>query len=330
MNATTDEGPREFCESCGFNSDLYDRVDTISSQRIVPKVLAAAADGLEPSAVSARPDDTTWSIVEYVDHVREVVFGNRMAIELARDEPGVDLGDPPEMGISPIQKSVELPAALKAVENEYEQMEGLLRGLADKDWQSAAVFGGKPHSVGWFARHVLHDGLHHLADIGSVRQRLGYGPRPRTGSVRALHVSSGGVPKNSVDEAHITGHGLDGDAQADRRHHGRPVQAVCLWSTEVIEALQAAGHPIHPGAAGENITLDGLDWSELLPGSRITVGAVPLLISAHAIPCAKNAQWFSDRDFNRILHDRSPGSSRLYAIPLTTGTVAVGDVAATG
>lgn len=329
MSSTTHEGSREACASCGFDSDLYNRADTISSQRIVPKVLAASTEGLEPSVVSARPDDATWSIVEYVDHVREVVFGNRMAIELARNEPGVDLGDPPDMGITSIQKTLELPTALEGVESEYEQLEGLLRGLADDDWRSTAILSGEPHSVGWFARHVLHDGLHHLADIGAVRQRLGYRPRPRTGSVRALHVSSGGVPKSAISEAHITGRGVEGDTQADRRHHGRPVQAVCLWSTEVIESLQAAGHPIHPGAAGENITLDGLDWSELLPGSRITVGAVPMLISAHAIPCAKNAQWFSDRDFNRILHERNPGSSRLYAIPLSAGTVRVGDKVAT-
>ncbi len=51
-----------------------------------------------------------------------------------------------------------------------------------------------------------------------------------------------------------------------------------------------------------------------------------MLVSAHAIPCAKNAQWFSDRDFKRILHERYPGFSRLYAIPLGSGTVTVGDI----
>lgn len=74
MITETHEGPREVCETCGFDSDLYNRADTISSQWVIPKVLAAAAEGLEPSAVSNRPDDTTWSIAEYVDHVREAVF----------------------------------------------------------------------------------------------------------------------------------------------------------------------------------------------------------------------------------------------------------------
>lgn len=98
----------------------------------------------------------------------------------------------------------------------------------------------------------------------------------------------------------------------------------------MIETLQAAGHPIHPGAAGENVTIGGLDWSELRPGVRVTVGRVPMVISAHAIPCAKNARWFSDRDFNRILHDRNPGCSRLYAIPLAAETITVGDAVTVG
>jgi MOSC domain-containing protein YiiM len=50
-----------------------------------------------------------------------------------------------------------------------------------------------------------------------------------------------------------------------------------------------------------------------------------MLISAHAVPCAKNGQWFNDRIFNRILHSEHPGSSRLYAIPLGSGEVSIGD-----
>ena len=93
----------------------------------------------------------------------------------------------------------------------------------------------------------------------------------------------------------------------------------------MIAALRADGHPIGAGNAGENITVAGLDWAALRPGVRIDIGPVPMLISAHAVPCSKNAQWFSDRDFNRILHDQHPGSSRLYATPLDSGDVTVGD-----
>lgn len=93
----------------------------------------------------------------------------------------------------------------------------------------------------------------------------------------------------------------------------------------MIAALVAEGHPIAAGNAGENITVSGIEWAALRPGALITVGSVPMLVSAHAIPCAKNAQWFVDRNFKRMLHDDHPGFSRLYAIPLGSGTVTVGD-----
>ncbi len=316
---------RESCQQCGFDSDLYDRADTISSQMVIPALLEAAAEGLGAADLGARPNKTTWSIVEYIDHLREVVFGNRFAIEMALSSPGVDLGDPPETALSGGAKQLDLATVLDGVRTEYQLMRELLLGLDELQWQVAATLEGEPRTVGWFARHVLHDGLHHLGDIGRIRHGFGHGAKTETGAVSGLHISDGGVPKRPVDSVVVGPAGVHGDSQADRLHHGRPVQAVCLWSAEVIAQLQAEGHPIAAGSAGENITVEGIDWVHLRPGARIRVGAVPMLVSAHAIPCAKNAQWFSDRSFNRILHDEHPGSSRLYAIPLGSAAVFVGD-----
>ena len=251
--------------------------------------------------------------------------GNRLAIELALAEPGVDLGEPPKSVVAADPEPLVRQATLDALSAEYRLMEDLLAGLTDEQWQLGAVLAGRRHAVGWFGRHVLHDGIHHLADIGRIRHRIGSGARTQHGHVAALHVSDGGVPKRAVDAVTITGRGVEGDKQADRRHHGRPVQAICLWGSDVIEELRGEGHPIAPGAAGENVTVGGIDWSGLLPGSRLDVGGVPMLISAHAIPCGKNARWFHDRDFSRIHHERHAGASRLYAIPLTAGEVSVGD-----
>jgi MOSC domain-containing protein YiiM len=72
-----------------------------------------------------------------------------------------------------------------------------------------------------------------------------------------LSRSDGGVPKHSTDHVTVGFRGVDGDRQATRAHHGSPWQALCLWSREVIDALVAEGHPIAPGAAGENVTIAG-------------------------------------------------------------------------
>jgi len=319
------EQARESCAQCGFDSHLYDRADIISSQTIIPAVLRAAAEGLDREVLATRPDDATWSIVEYVDHVREVAFGNRFAIESALASPGVDLGGAPDTALQTGQKDIDFATALDQMRDEYQLLHEVLQGLDDAQWRAGVTVAVELHTVEWFGRHVLHDGIHHMADIGPIRHRLGHGAASVTGAVVSLNVSEGGVPKQPVESAVVGPRGVGGDSQADRRHHGRPVQAVCLWSEDVILRLIEEGHPIAAGAAGENITLAGVDWAELRPGARIDVGPVPMLISAHAVPCAKNAQWFTDRDFNRISHERHPGSSRLYAIPLGSGKVSVGD-----
>ncbi|MEM8924804.1 MAG: MOSC domain-containing protein [Actinomycetota bacterium] len=325
----TDQGPgdapSEECAQCGFDSRLYNRADTISSQRAIASVLGAAVEGVGDESLHRRPDASTWSIIEYLDHVREVVFGNRMAIEMARADPGVDLGNAPESGGVGAPRNLRLQAVLEGLTEEYRRMAALLAGLDAAEWDLTVRLDGRPHGVGWFARHVLHDGLHHLHDVGRIRHRMGLGAPTGSGAVIGLYRSDGGVPKQPVERVAISGRGLDGDAQADRRHHGRPLQAVCLWGGDVIDRLRADGHPIHPGAAGENITIGGIDWSALRPGARVDVGHVPLLISAYAIPCAKNARWFADGDVARIRHERNPGMSRLYAIPLAPGRVEVGD-----
>jgi MOSC domain-containing protein YiiM len=122
---------------------------------------------------------------------------------------------------------------------------------------------------------------------------------------------------------------VEGDVQAARVHHGRPWQALCLWSAEVIDAFAADGHPIAFGSAGENVTIAGLDWAMLRAGTIIELGsgpdAVRCQLSAPATPCTKNAQWFTDRDIWRIDHDRHPDQTRWYASVLRPGTVSAGD-----
>lgn len=143
--------------------------------------------------------------------------------------------------------------------------------------------------------------------------------------VHQISVSQGGVPKLAVGNAVIDESGVIGDVQADRVHHGHPDQALCLFSLEVIERLQAEGHPIASGSAGENITISGLDWSEVVPGRRMTIGPVEIEITHYTTPCAKNAQWFADGGFNRMHVSKHPGESRVYARVITGGPIKTGD-----
>ena len=60
------------------------------------------------------------------------------------------------------------------------------------------------------------------------------------------------------------------------------------------------------------------------PGVRLRLGSVLCQVMAFAVPCKQNARWFSDRRFQRIHHSNGP-ISRVYALVLEPGSIAVGD-----
>jgi MOSC domain-containing protein YiiM/GNAT superfamily N-acetyltransferase len=147
-----------------------------------------------------------------------------------------------------------------------------------------------------------------------------------TGRVLQVNVSDGGVPKLPVERAWVGRVGLDGDAHHDRTEHGGPHRAVCLFGIEAIERLQAEGHPVEPGSVGENLTTAGVEWSLLPVGTRARIGdELELELASSTTPCATQTHNFSDGNFNRILIDRHPSDSRMYARVLHEGEVRAGD-----
>ena len=149
-----------------------------------------------------------------------------------------------------------------------------------------------------------------------------------TGKVTITHinVSNGGVPKLPIERAVIGTLGVESDRQANTEHHGGPERALCLFSLERIEALQAEGHPITPGGAGENITITGLDWDAVAPGTQLRLGdSVLIEITGYTAPCYKIEANFSGGDFNRINQKTNPGWSRAYARVIEGGPLLPGD-----
>lgn len=140
--------------------------------------------------------------------------------------------------------------------------------------------------------------------------------------------SDGGVPKRAVSAARVTALGLQGDVQRNREIHGGPERALCLFSLERIRALQAEGHPISPGSIGENLTLEGIDWSAVVPGTCLRLGSeVVIQVTRYTAPCASITESFRDRAYGRVSQKLHPGDSRVYARVLRAGDLASGDPA---
>ena len=136
----------------------------------------------------------------------------------------------------------------------------------------------------------------------------------------------GGVPKLRVESARVETNGVAGDKQRNRKLHGGPERAVCLYALELIEDLQSEGHPIDCGTTGENLTLRGLDWNEIKPGARLQIGEeIELEIASYTAPCQNIAASFVDGEFKRISQKIHPGQSRVYARVLREGIAHEGD-----
>lgn len=146
------------------------------------------------------------------------------------------------------------------------------------------------------------------------------------GRVAQVNVSPGGVPKLPVDAAFVGSLGLAGDDHHDRTEHGGPLRAVSLYTVEAIARVRAEGHPIAPGSAGENLTLQGIELSTLAAGHRLAVGeSVVLEITKPVTPCQTIRGSFVDGRIARISVKTHPLDSRLYARVLRAGVVHPGD-----
>jgi MOSC domain-containing protein YiiM len=201
------------------------------------------------------------------------------------------------------------PASLATIRAELDEFARTLR--ADGALEERAVAGTRVVDL--------------LSEAGRAVHEAGLAAGPARGVVAGLFASSGGVPKQPIDRATIGWRGVEGDRQRTRYHHGRIWQALCLWSADVVTELRAEGHPIFPGAAGENVSIAGVDFAPLRPGTRVRFGTVLAEISVPALPCANNRPWFLEGNVNRMHHERHPGASRLYASVVEPGEVRVGD-----
>lgn len=161
------------------------------------------------------------------------------------------------------------------------------------------------------------------AGASALRASGALGPAA-VGTAVHLATSDGGVPKASTPRMEVDWGGVVGDRQASRDHHGRPWQALCLWSSQVIDAFVATGDTLAPGRAGENITVTALPWDRVRPGALLQIGEVTCEVWAYALPCRKNARWFADGRFSRMHHREGP-VSRVYAAVVEPGPIEVGD-----
>ena len=102
--------------------------------------------------------------------------------------------------------------------------------------------------------------------------------------VLSVNISRGGIPKKPQKAARALKSGLDGDGRNHAKHI-RPDRAVSLWDHEILERLVNEGFNLSPGAAGENLTVVGLNVQQLDPGTILRIGRCRLRLEQPRKPC---------------------------------------------
>ncbi len=107
--------------------------------------------------------------------------------------------------------------------------------------------------------------------------------RERTeGRIRAVCISEQrGTPKHAVPEGRLVMHfGIEGDA-----HGGNWHRQVSLLSYDRIRDFNARGAGVEDGAFGENLVVEGIDFSGLPVGARLIVNDAQLEITQIGKEC---------------------------------------------
>jgi hypothetical protein len=153
------------CPDCGFSTADVDR-DALAGR--IAATSSAWASILAGSDVRQRPDDETWSPLEYACHVRDVhrVYTGRVSRMLAEDDPHYDNWDQDVTAVEdrydeqdPAAVAVEVAAAGDVIGQLFADVTG------DQWDRTGKRSDGATFTVDSISRYYLHDIEHHIWDV---------------------------------------------------------------------------------------------------------------------------------------------------------------------
>ena len=134
-----------------------------------------------------------------------------------------------------------------------------------------------------------------------------------------------GIDKRPADgPVRLLTHGVLGDVQGDREHHGGIFKAVYAFARETREEHAAArGLELPDGSFGENLVTTGQDTDETVIGERWRIGTAELEATCPRNPCGTFSAWIGDRRWGR--HFSDTGRCGAYFRVMVEGATSAGD-----
>ena len=161
------------CEECGFDYESLSPAEISAKVRSFAKRYRAPLTRFLPgedgdALVRQRPDPETWSALEYASHVRDV-FSNYtgwIQLTLAEDRPLLEGPGPEELAELREYDGDDPVVVADALAANAESLAAVIDSVPEDGWDRVGLRRDEERSVLLSARRAVHEGSHHLLDIG--------------------------------------------------------------------------------------------------------------------------------------------------------------------
>lgn len=156
------------CPECGFTAR------DVPGGEVAGRVAAYTtpwAEVLRRHDVRDRPDEVTWSPLEYACHVRDVcrVFEERLTAMLEDDDPAFGSWDQDATAVTERYDEQDPAAVAAGLARTAERFAARYAAVGAEGWgRTGRRSDGSTFTVLTLGRYALHDLRHHLHDVGAA------------------------------------------------------------------------------------------------------------------------------------------------------------------
>lgn len=151
------------CPECGFDATTFEATDVAALLRANAEAWPAV---LARADVRVRPDDSTWSPLEYAAHVRDVfrIYDYRLALMQREDDPLFPNWDQDATAVEERYNEQEPGVVADELLEAAASLAAAFDGVSD--WsRPGRRSDGVSFTTETFAKYFVHDPIHHLHDV---------------------------------------------------------------------------------------------------------------------------------------------------------------------
>jgi hypothetical protein len=153
------------CPECSFDAST---VTPATVAGTVANMLPRWRAALRRPEVTERPDETTWSALEYACHVRDVftLFDQRLNLMLESEDAEFANWDQDTTAVEKDYANADPAVVSTELTAEGEQIAESFARVHEEDWGRKGLrSNGSEFTVLTLAQYFLHDVVHHLHDV---------------------------------------------------------------------------------------------------------------------------------------------------------------------